>query len=793
MRWWLCLGLLALSGCYNFEALVQRCVATGHCGDAGEPGGEGGGSGGSGGSAGGGTSSMAVLRLDKTELHFGELAALTTSAAPLTVTITNDGPDATTPVLSLVGPNASEFSLSTGSMVLPANAMMAVPVTFKPNGTPGAKSATLQITALNAAGVNVMLDGTGIAALEVSTTTLAFGPTNVGSTSSLVVDVTNRTAQVLSVSYLVNPPVAFAKAVAAPCTSIASGAACSVEMAFSPPDGGNFASTLNVSAVIGTQTFNADPVSMTGAGIPRGALGLSFAVPPSNVRLDAGQVFDDVFTLSNSATNPIGPISLQLSPVGPFSILDAGCAALDGGASCQGVIRFAPTAIGEPSATLLADAGLGGIAVSALSGLVAGDFALRVSSSQLDGGLITTPDGGCAGDCTYFHRALPPTYPVVTVTAGRPTRRYGFVDWSGDCSGTDASCSVRLTANRAVTANYERVNTVFVTSTAVTAGAIGGIAGADALCQAAALDAGLSGTFVAWVSTGASNARDRLSDAGWERLDDLPFAYSKGALLAGQVLYPVTFNEHGTINSNPVVWSGTLADGTKANTCGDFASNTGTGTSGLHRGGNTEWTASASAQPCSQAGSVLCLQVSSRASIMPLPPVPKDGGTAVLFVSTSLTSATIPSDGGATIGHLDAHCTSNAQNRPFAAFVSSSTATAGSRIPPGLSGRLYRPDGVVLLDDVGTLRVTGTDLKAPPEVTYAGAHLGPSQTVIGGALSYLSTSASPAEACGDWSTPTGYVRGGQLNYPAFPFWFGGNINAVCPPSATTSAFCIGAQ
>src|SRR5262245_23472284 len=60
-----------------------------------------------------------------------------------------------------------------------------------------------------------------------------------------------------------------------------------------------------------------------------------------------------------------------------------------------------------------------------------------------------------------------------------------------------------------------RPNVAFVTR-GVYSGALGGLSGADGICQTAAISAGLPGTFVAWLSTSTVNARDRFAAShGW--------------------------------------------------------------------------------------------------------------------------------------------------------------------------------------------------------------------------------------------------------------------------------------
>ena len=95
-------------------------------------------------------------------------------------------------------------------------------------------------------------------------------------------------------------------------------------------------------------------------------------------------------------------------------------------------------------------------------------------------------------------------------------------------------------------------NVAFISSVEFTPGSLGGLAGADAQCQALADDAGLAGTYVAWLSDSTTDAVDRLADArGWRRPDGLPFADDVDDIVAGRVWYPLLVDETGTANAQP--------------------------------------------------------------------------------------------------------------------------------------------------------------------------------------------------------------------------------------------------
>lgn len=111
--------------------------------------------------------------------------------------------------------------------------------------------------------------------------------------------------------------------------------------------------------------------------------------------------------------------------------------------------------------------------------------------------------------------------------------------------------------------------TVFVSST-THRGALGGLAGADATCQALGLAAGLRGTFKAWLSDSALSAGERLSHSPdpYVRTDGVRIAEDWSDLVTPPLAQPINVDEHGAslppdgnFFSTAYVWTGTLPDG----------------------------------------------------------------------------------------------------------------------------------------------------------------------------------------------------------------------------------------
>ena len=107
---------------------------------------------------------------------------------------------------------------------------------------------------------------------------------------------------------------------------------------------------------------------------------------------------------------------------------------------------------------------------------------------------------------------------------------------------------------------------VIVSSTAHNGNALGGLTGADNICNARAAEALLPGNYVAWLSTSspAVNARDRIGDHKWVRTDGAAVADSLADLTDGTLQNPINRVENGVVTSATDVWTGTSSSGTFA-------------------------------------------------------------------------------------------------------------------------------------------------------------------------------------------------------------------------------------
>lgn len=146
---------------------------------------------------------------------------------------------------------------------------------------------------------------------------------------------------------------------------------------------------------------------------------------------------------------------------------------------------------------------------------------------------------------------------------------------------------------------------VFATNTTYT-GNLGGVSGADAICQTAASNAGKPGVYKAVLSTSTEDAKDRLSviHPVVRIVDGIPIASTNFWTQALE-------SDIKTVTGNNIYggpsWTGTTTGGVKhADTCSDWTSDSGNGRRGAPSPGNA-FTAE-SVAPCNTLSYILCLQ-----------------------------------------------------------------------------------------------------------------------------------------------------------------------------------------
>jgi hypothetical protein len=314
-------------------------------------------------------------------------------------------------------------------------------------------------------------------------------------------------------------------------------------------------------------------------------------------------------------------------------------------------------------------------------------------------------------------------------------------------------------------------NFAFVTTDTFLAKTLGSAAGADAACMMAAMQRGLPGNFVAWLSITGNVATARLGSAsGWLRTDGKPFAHDRADLLAGKILYPLRKTEAG-IDLVGVVMTGANDDGNPVGEdCQALTSGTGADliVAGFTDGGTSEWTAATEAV-CDIPWHLACLQKDHQRAVAP--------GTAAgpkAFVSTSF----IPGP-GTSILSADMLCKKNATDRNipgnFKALLSTASTPAIARFMPLPAQPWVRVDGVATTRDFITW-------DAPINVTADGTYT--NIPVFSGSTSPYVKASGVTDTCNDWSSASGTgLRGASARASAAFF---GSSSGGC----TNPVYCL---
>jgi hypothetical protein len=211
-----------------------------------------------------------VLTVAPASTDFGTVAVGATSADS-TVTLGNSG--AASLSITAVSAAAAPFASTGGTCgAVPITIAAGASCTLTYNFTPAAAAAatqtiTLTTTATGAAGFD--LTGTGTASpgvLGVSSTTVAFGPRTVGSTSTSTLTITNTGAGALNVNTISLPTAPFTVAASGTCAAtpfvLAAGASCTVVYNFAPATAGPFTSPVTITSDGGNSVVN-----LTGTGV----------------------------------------------------------------------------------------------------------------------------------------------------------------------------------------------------------------------------------------------------------------------------------------------------------------------------------------------------------------------------------------------------------------------------------------------------------------------------------------------------------------------------------------------
>jgi hypothetical protein len=165
-----------------------------------------------------------------------------------------------------------------------------------------------------------------------------------------------------------------------------------------------------------------------------------------------------------------------------------------------------------------------------------------------------------------------------------------------------------------------------VTSKVFEGGALGGLDGADSMCQALAQSAGFMGTYLAWLSDSTDSPATRFSRAGgpYQLVDGTEIAHNWTELTQAGLINGISTTELQTLPGDgtsacgdTAVWTNTKNDGTLNDvrfSCDDWSNPSGMGAALGVAGGNIGWTdecmltSASTMTPCAQTAALYCFQ-----------------------------------------------------------------------------------------------------------------------------------------------------------------------------------------
>jgi len=165
------------------------------------------------------------------------------------------------------------------------------------------------------------------------------------------------------------------------------------------------------------------------------------------------------------------------------------------------------------------------------------------------------------------------------------------------------------------------VRIAFATSTLHT-GNLGGLMGADAICNMRAQAAGLPGTYMAWISTAQGSPATRFvqSTVPYFMVNQVKIADNWADLTDGTLDAALQVTELGgaspagtnncfvNVNNFRTAFTGTGQNGVlSGGTCSDFTSNAGTATVGVTNSASFRWT-NCQQLSCANTSGIYCFQ-----------------------------------------------------------------------------------------------------------------------------------------------------------------------------------------
>jgi hypothetical protein len=457
------------------------------------------------------------------------------------------------------------------------------------------------------------------------------------------------------------------------------------------------------------------------------------------------------------------------------------------------------------------------VTLSAATTTVTGTFTLKKITINVSkgyagaatGSLSSTPAGLSCGATCVSATATVDYGGSITLTATPSSNLYGFVGWSGACTGTGDCVLTNLTADQSVRAGFAPYNIAFVTTATKAPGSLVGVTGADAFCQSFAPGgANATGTLLpsgtnykAFLLPSGVSATMRFTNPdgsvprGWIRPDGLPFM-DQLSDSSSATRYPPRIGANGTDIGAASPLAATNSDyygsSGSANDCTGYTATANSVGTGMPSAGSGTWLLNGGIS-CGSPARYYCLGVDY---VVPLV-YPKAAGR-VAFLSSGIWNPGGTIGGMTGIGSADALCRQEAATatltgaNTFLAAMSTTTTAAAARFST-TGAPWVRMDGVQLASTAAGFFDTTTLLLAPLNLSANGSVYQTYWAWTGSATPLVVGTA--ANTCTDWTstsaatTPiagvSGYTDSNRWNVMPNPY-----SNPYCGTFPVGHVYCL---
>jgi hypothetical protein len=706
------------------------------------------------GGAGGASTSPGTARIvsDPSALDFATVGLGKPAGVRRTI-IRNVGTAAAPALVVVLSPANGPFAIESencAGKILGAGDSCTVNLVFKPSVT-GTANGNLSVKAGSVGGTEVGLTGVGAAsstALTPQPTQGDFGPVNVGTRGSVVFTLSNTGASPATNLVVTNTGGPVFQINNDQCNSqvLQPNASCTFAVLFVPtaPGLANGAVSIKSPDVPSPLTVN-----LSGTGKSTNVT-LTVNLLGNGVGIVSAPGLSCQGTVCTGQYDPAAGVSVTLNAKPDAYSSFAGWS----GGPCNGAAvtcTFVLTGPTTTAAKFIADTAQVGLSALGLQGHT---------------GTISSSDGilSCSGQCPPAPHPKTASMTLVATPAAGST----FVGWTeGPCRGANPTCTIPLNNDIFVSATFGPQAYMFVTSTSVVPGKLGGLAGADAECTARAQAGGLPGSYRAWLSATGIDAKARVGSGGWVRVDGRPFARNIATLTASGnpvVFYPPRVDEMGKDvgTGHVLVATGSNAEGASLGTpCGDYTSTTGALAVGDAIAGSTTWGyTQLVSNGCANSYRLYCFNTTVAGDLRPAP-----GPGKRVFISKSGWSPFGDISNADAFCRADAVAASMPNANSFVALLATSTAAASTRL---LAGPWKRVDDVIVFRSPNEM--ASNILLATPGVLADGTY---------GDFVFWSGATGPGvvglrtTSCQEWSSSSNTDHGqiGNANLSATPEWF----------------------